>query len=95
MLMSSRILISQRGDRQRTGVGRHVNAIRQQRHRPEDHPRRDLDDHHDERDGDHDPRTARITIVVRAEELMGNLVGRGVDAGSHVKSPRDKGRQSA
>ncbi len=75
VLMAARILIGQCGDRQRTGMRRHVHAVGQERHRSEDHPGGDLDDHHDEGDGHDDPRTAGVAIVMRAQKFV-RLPGR-------------------
>ena len=60
--------IGQRRNAECCGMGRHVPAIGQQRHRSEDRAGGDLSHHHDDGQHDHEPGPALIMGVLRPEE---------------------------
>ena len=64
--------IGQRGNAQRRGMGRHVPAVGEQRHRAEQRSRHDLADHHDRGQRDHEPGAA-LVAVVRGAQSSANL----------------------
>ena len=62
--------IGQRGNAQRRGMGRHVPAVGEQRHRAEQRSRHDLADHHDRGQRDHEPGAALVARMFWTEEQM-------------------------
>ena len=62
--------VGQRRNCQRSGMGRHVEAIGQQCHRAIDRAGNDLADHHRRGQGDDDPGAARIAVMVFAKKYM-------------------------
>ncbi len=76
--MLAREQIGDGGDPQRGRMGGHVPAIGQQRHRSEKRSCRDLADHHDHGQRDHEPSAALVTGVLRTEKhvIVGPLVER-------------------
>jgi hypothetical protein len=68
--MPTRECIGDRGNPERRGVGRHVPAIGQQRHRSEKRARDDLADHHCRSQRHHEPGTALVPIVLRTEKYV-------------------------
>ena len=68
--MATGITIGQRCDAESHGVGRHMPAVGQERHRTEHAAADDLGDHHPQRQPDHEPGAAFVTRVMRAEEVV-------------------------
>ena len=58
--LAARKEIGERGDAERSRMGRHMPAIGKQRHRAEQRSRHDLADHHDRGQRDHKPGTALV-----------------------------------
>ena len=58
------------GDAERGGVGGHVPAIGQQRHRSEHRSRHNFADHHDGGQRDHEPGPTLILSVLRTEKYV-------------------------
>ena len=69
--------IGKRGDAERRGMGRHVPAVGQQRHRAEQRSCHDFADHHDRGQRDHEPGAALVARVFRTEEHV--VVGPSVE----------------
>ncbi len=65
--------ICQRRDEERSGMRRHVEAVRDQRHRAEQRTAADLSRHHGAADRDDDPGLALVARMIVAEENV--LVG--------------------
>ena len=76
--LASREQIGQRGDAERRGMGRHVPAVGQQRHRSEQRSRHDLADHHDRGQRHHEPGAALVARMFGTEEdmIVGPLIER-------------------
>ena len=70
MGVAAREPIGQSGNRQRPGMGGHVEAIGQERHRAIDRAGNDLADHHRRRQRDDDPGAARIAVMVFTKKNM-------------------------
>jgi len=68
--VTSGIKISERRDRQRSGMGRHVETIGEKGHRAERRPRDDFADHHHGGQGDDDPCPSFVAGMIRTEEDM-------------------------
>ena len=66
--MFARVTISEGRDGERTGMGRHMPAVGQQRHGPEYRTAHDLDDHHRSGEPNHQPSPPLVTVVARAKE---------------------------
>src|SRR3546814_13802676 len=71
------IAIGKRGKTERARVGRHMETIGEQRHRPSPVARRDFGDHHHRGQRDDPQGALRILIVRRAAEVVQMLGGRG------------------
>ena len=66
--VSSSVEIGECGDDECACVGRHMQAIRDQRHRSPQQPTDDLRDHHRATQSDHGPTTPLISGVILAEK---------------------------
>src|SRR3546814_20874268 len=68
MDMAARVEVSDGGDGQRPRMRRHVEAVRQQRHRAERRARDDFPDHHDGGQRDDNSRPALVARMIRPQE---------------------------
>lgn len=73
--MPARKAIGEGGNRERRGVGRHMPAIGEQRHRSEQHAGGDFGDHHDRGDHDNEPYPALVLRMRHTQKDMPVLPG--------------------
>jgi hypothetical protein len=66
--MAPRIAVGERREQERAGMGRHVQAVGDQRDRAEQQAADDLGDHHDGAQHDHRPGAALVLVMAFAEE---------------------------
>ena len=68
--MAPGIAVGEGGDTERTGMGRHVEAVGKQRHRACEIAGGDFANHHGESQDDDDARAPGIVVMCRAKEIV-------------------------